>query len=266
MLVLVRRLAFLLVAAVVSAGVGFAVQTAVRSPASTSAPTATSLASFLRLAEHGMASNYEAAYSVSSPPGYPGASWTVTVAHREGAGEGGWMLDGGQWSFVVHVPDYMEMQWVETGGRYEDCFAFHLVRRRQCGEGTTETGNGFIMATLPFVPGTALDDLRDISDPLLGPREHQVTTFTRGVSSEFGQPLCLVVRRWFTTRYGTQDASSAAICYTPSGLPESLAGAGASSPIVTWTSVLLVKLRMTAPAKDFELVSKPSPGPLLPPI
>jgi hypothetical protein len=265
-LAFVRRLVVILVAAVVSAGVGFALQSTVTSLLSPSAATATTLASFLRLAEHGMASNYEAAYSITSPPEYPGTSWTVTVAHRDGTGERGWMLDGGQWSFFVHVVYDIDVQLVETGGRYADCIAFHRGRRWHCGQGTTEASNGFIMATLPFVPGTMLDDLSDISNPLLGRHEHQVTTFTTRASAEFGRLYCLAVRRWFTTRYGsTHDASSATMCYTAAGLPESVASAGYSL-VGTWTSIVLMNLRMRASAQDFELVSKPSHGPLLAPF
>lgn len=257
-----RRRRGVWVGVVVVAAIGLSVGIAVTQSSTPTVQRVSTTAAFVRLANHGLEGDYEAAYRLTgelSP--FPGPEWTVVVAHRGPSSSTDWMLDGGTWSFFLHAGHGFALQWIEHGDRYEQCWRWHAKSAWTCGSGTTVAGDKgrFLFRTVPFVPGTVAHDVGCATLPgcdvvFMGPPR---VALMAGRSAKFGKLTCMTD----STRGG--PPFSVTWCLTSRGLPatENTTGSGT----FTWRHLALISTHNFAPGKDFRLISKPLAREDLPP-
>ena len=116
------------------------------------------------LAQRGLGRDFGATYKVSAKVAiFPGPRWTVVVAHQGPApASGPFRASGAVWSFFLHAGEGYQLQWIEHGEHFEDCWTARTHPGWHCSQGTYEPSNGFSMATLPYVPATALADVTQV--------------------------------------------------------------------------------------------------------
>ena len=168
------------------AALAFVLAPAGAAPATTSAPTP---AAVVALAQRGLERDFEATYKVSGQLAiFPGPQWTVVVAHQGPAPVSDPLrASGAVWSFFLQAGEGYQLQWIEHGPRFDDCWATRTQPGWHCGQGTYEASNGFSMATLPYVPATALADVTQVVEG--APPASQHLTVTGGaVPSSGGSP------------------------------------------------------------------------------
>lgn len=209
-------------------------------------------ASFLARAQAGLEGDYSAVYQFSGPTSSTENEATVTVAQRAPAGRSAWPGGRpGEWSYRLKGSHGFTIEWLVRGSTVENCWRWRNSRWR-CTKGDypgDAGGNGYTIATEPFLPGTAYSFLSAIID---GASSHGALVI-RAEQSRFGSLTCLVVKDPAET-----------YCLT-SG--DHFASLFISSAMVgtAWTSVRLVSEQLTAPAADFILSGVPT-GPFeLPP-
>jgi hypothetical protein len=210
----------------------------------TSAPEQTASMSpreFLALAERGLEGTYRLTYRVDGKGGDGGltGSGSLIVAQRARAGTTAWPDLAGTWSFSLTESPNSAFQWIEEGGTAEDCWHWPRHLAMICtGPAPYEASNGFILATLPFVPGTAVVGVRSSIDSEIGPRP-RLTVFSENGSAVTGPLTCLRV----------DEADGATTCITRSGIVASV------SPDLhiglLWSSVQLVREQPAPLPSDF---------------
>ena len=247
----------LVVAGTIAASIGAGGHSRAKSP--TTAP-ALSPEEILRLDDQGLSGNFEATYKVTGDlPLFPGPVWTVVVAHRGPAPSNDWMLDGGEWSFVLRAGHGYELQWIEQASHYQQCWR-NGTNSWTCGKGTTYAANAFIMQTLPYVPGTVDGEIGATVQhryPLVQ-GEHQRLTVASQQSVEFGTLRCLTGTTWFSPKRkgaAPADLSSTTWCLTVRGLPASENQRGNPSLGLSWADLTLISTRRVAPNSDFQPMS-----------
>jgi len=227
-----------------------------------SPPTATVLSpkELLRLAYQGLSGNFEATYKVTGDlPIYPGPTWTVVIAHRGPSSSKDWMLDGGQWSYLLRAGRGYEQQWIEQANHYQECWR-QGPGKWTCGKGTAFASNGFILQTLPYIPGTVDGDIAaTVQNRLaLGQGEHQGLSVFSQPSHKFGTLSCLKETSWITPkRKGATvaDKSATTWCLTDRGLPVNEHQQGSPETAFTWDDLTLLSARQIAPESDFRPLS-----------
>jgi hypothetical protein len=231
-------------------------------PATASAPAPPAV---VALAQRGLGGDFEATYKVSGQLAiFPGPQWTVVVAHQGPAPVSGPLrASGAVWSFFLHAGQGYQLQWIEHGQHFEDCWTTRTQPGWHCSQGTYEPSNGFSMATLPYVPATAL---ADVTQAVGGePPSGQHLTVTRGDSPVFGRLTCLtsisVATADLPGRATTRHPFSST-CFTARGPVASQHQWGEG----TWDDLVLVGLAPRAQASDFRPVSNIGPSSELPPL
>jgi hypothetical protein len=112
---------------------------------------------------------------------------------NERAGATAWPDSAGTWSFSLTESPNSAFQWIEEEDKSEDCWRWPRHPAMICtGPATYEPSNGFVLATLPFVPGTAVEDVRSIIVPETGQRP-KLTVFSQSGSAVTGPLTCLRV-------------------------------------------------------------------------
>ena len=233
-------------------------------PSATTAPP--SPAAVIALAERGLSGDFEATYKVSGQLAiFPGPEWTIIVAHEGPAPVSEpFRSDGAIWSFFMHAGEGYRLQWIEDGQHFEDCWTTRTRPGWHCGQGTYEPSNGFSMATLPYVPATAVADL---TQAVKGePPASQHLTVARRDSPVFGPLTCLTSVSTATAATAPGSTSTrhpfVTTCLTARGLVANQ-HQWAEGPR---DDLMLVNLRSRAPASDFRPVSAIGPFPTLPPL
>ncbi len=229
------------------------------------AGAAPSPAAVLALAEGGLSGDYEATYLVTGQLAvFPGPRWSVLVAHEGPAPVSRPLVtDDATWSFFLHAGEGYQLQWVEKGEHFQDCWTMPEHPGWHCGRGTYDASNGFSLATLPYIPATVVIGLETAvhAGPGASPRL-SVTQRTRPL---FGRLTCLsavsagtaVLARGATTRH-----PFATTCLTTRGLVASQQQWGEG----TWDNLTLVRWRPRPPASDFRPASTVGRSPTLPPL
>ena len=143
------------------AALAFVLGLAGAAPATAAAPAP---AAVVALAQRGLERDFEATYKVSGQLAiFPGPQWTVIVAHQSPAPVSGPLrASGAVWSFFLHAGEGYQLQWIEYGQHFEDCWTTRTHPGWHCSQGTYEPSNGFSMATLAYVPATALADVTQV--------------------------------------------------------------------------------------------------------
>ncbi|HUB69733.1 MAG TPA: hypothetical protein VL984_04885 [Acidimicrobiales bacterium] len=229
------------------------------------AGAAPSPAAVLTLAEGGLTGDYEATYLVTGQLAvFPGPRWRVVVAH-EGPPPLARPLvtDDATWSFFLHAGEGYQLQWVEKGEHFQDCWTMPEHPGWHCGRGTYEASNGFALATLAYIPATVVMGLEVAVQG--GPGASPRLVVTQRASPLFGRLTCLsavsaepaALARGTTTRH-----PFATTCLTARGLVASQRQWGEG----TWDDLTLVRWRPRPPASDFRPVATVGPSPMLPPL
>jgi hypothetical protein len=232
---------------------------------SSTAAGPSSPAGALALAERALSGTYEATYNVSGQLAvFPGPRWSIVVAHRGPAPPTGSPGNDGNWSFFLHAGSGYQLQWVEDGEHFVDCWTMRARPGWHCGQGTYQTSIGFSLAVLPYIPLTVLSGLRTALGA--GPRPAQkVTVAGRKGGPRFGPLACVsIVAEAPTVFPGHISARRAFVttCLTTQGLPASQIQWGEG----TWDRLVLVRFRAPPPASDFRPVSPPGASSALPPL
>jgi hypothetical protein len=222
-------------------------------------------AAVMALAQRGLSTDFEATYKVSGQlPIFPGPQWTVVVARKGPAPvPDPSRASGVVWSFFLHAGKVYQLQWIEHGPHFEDCWTTRTHRGWHCSQGTYEPSNGFSMATLPYVPATTLAEVTQVveSEP---PTSHHLSV-TREDSPVFGRLTCLtsvsVAVAELPGRTTTRHPFSTT-CFTARGLVASQHQWGEGA----WEDLVLVGLRPRAQVSDFRPVSTIGPSSELPPL
>jgi hypothetical protein len=208
-------------------------------------------ASFLARAKSGIGGTFSAVYQFSSSIPYPNDYATVTVAQRAPAGTTAWPGGRpGEWSYRLTNPYGLVVKWILRGSAVETCFRWR-GSKWSCSTGNAlgDVSNGYIIATEPYLLGTAYSFLSSIID---GDPAHGAMAI-RTEPSRFGALTCLVVKDPAET-YCLTRAGHFASFFTSLGLNATV-----------WTKAQLVSEQPTAPASDFTLSGVPK-GPFeLPP-
>jgi hypothetical protein len=220
----------------------------------------------LALAERGLGGDFEATYKVSGQLAvFPGPQWTVVVAHEGPAPVADpFRANGAAWSFFMHAGEGYQLQWIEHGQHFEDCWTMPSRRGWHCGQGTYEASNGFSMATLPYVPATVVTDLTQVVQG--EPPASQHLTVARRASPVFGPLSCLTSVS--TTTVGPASGKTgtrhpfATTCLTSRGLVASQHQWGEGP----WDNLALVHMRLRVQASAFRPVSAVGPSSVLPPL
>jgi hypothetical protein len=218
----------------------------------------------IALADRGLSADFEAIYKVSGQLAvFPGPRWTVVVAHK-GPGTDPFKVSGAVWSFFMHAGDGYQLQWIEHAQHFDDCWTMQARPGWHCGQGTYEASNGFSMATLPYVPSTAVTEL---TLAVQGePPANQHVTVARRHSAVFGPLACLTSVSTATAAFVPGSTNTrhpfVTTCLTARGLVASQHQWGEGP----WGDLVLVRARRGAPASDFRLVSAIGSSSVLPPL
>ena len=233
---------------------------------STASPHAAlpSPAGVLALAQRGLGSEYQATFEATGQLAvFPGPRWTVLVAHRGGGMRTSPTFGDGEWTFFLHAGGGYEVQWVEMGNKFADCWRTARSPRWHCSEGTYQPSNGFAMATIPYVTADVWQSLSQAVSPV--PPARRAIRIFRRASSRFGALTCLTSTLAVTEVVpGDKTAGHPFVttCLTKGGLPASQDEWGEG----TWDHLGLVQLLQRAPAADFKLVGAPRGPVALPPL
>jgi hypothetical protein len=195
----------------------------------------------LALAEKGLEGTFRLTYLVNGKGGDGGltGSGSLVVAQRARAGTTAWPDLAGTWSFSLIESSNSAFQWIEEGGTAEDCWHWPRHPAMVCtGPATYQRSIGFVLATLPFVPGAAFEGVRSSLDSEVGPHP-RLTVFPETGSALTGPLVCLRV----------DETGGATTCITRSGIVASV------SPDLhiglLWSSVELVHEQAAPPQTDF---------------
>ena len=143
------------------AALAFVLAPAGAAPAAASAPAPPAV---VALAQRGLGRDFEATYKVSGQlaifPGPNGRSSSPIKARPRS--QAPLRASGAVWSFFLHAGEGYQLQWIEHGPRFDDCWTTRTQPGWHCGQGTYEPSNGFSMATLPYVPATVLADVTQV--------------------------------------------------------------------------------------------------------
>jgi hypothetical protein len=221
-------------------------------------------ATVLALADQGLKGSYEATYALNGQLAvFPGPNWTVIVAHQgPTSAPDPPITEDGTWSFFLHAGDGYQLQWIERGQHFWDCWTMAGRPGWRCGRGTYEVSNGFSLATLPYIPESVIVSLQlRHGAPTRGERLRT----TRRASHRFGRLLCLteVGKSPVPPRSGTTSRHPfVATCLTRRGLVASQRQWGEGA----WDSLSLVSWRARPRASDFRPVAQVATSTLLPPL
>ena len=219
----------------------------------------------LALAERGLSGDFEATYKVSGQLAiFPGPEWTVDVAHEGQAPVSDpFITKGAVWSFFMHAVDGYQLQCIENGQHFEDCWTMPTRPGWHCGQGTYQASNGFSMATLPYIPATVFTGLQQ-GVPAEPPASQHLTVSQRDTSA-FGRLTCLTsvsaAAADLPGRTTTRHPFSTT-CFTARGLVASQHQWAEG----TWDNLVLVQARPQAQASNFRPVSAIGRSSTLPPL
>ncbi len=241
---------FVAVLVVIGIGVGvLALGGAHLRPAATFQTPATVLA----LAKLGTEGTFSAVYQLSGgPSNTKNEIATVTVAQRSPAGTSPSFSRGlGQWSYRLTAADGTDVEWVVRGSSLEDCMRWRSSESLRCtgpaNYGEVYGGNGYIIATTPFLPETAYDSIASAVQGMLP--HHRLVVRTE--QSSFGPLTCITVNNG-------QDTW----CLMGDGRLVSFTGVGYIAFL--WSRYRLVSEQATAPTSDFTLSGVPKEPYILP--
>ena len=213
---------------------------------------------FLRLAETGSGGTFTASYTIEGDTsGIGGGNGKVQVAQSAPAGPKRTYAGAGRWSYLLEMNNGAGWQWIEDGSRVEDCWRHSVSTGWKCyGPAPFEPSNGSLVAILPFLPGTALQAIKDIASGqgMYGP---QTVSIVRERETSTSGPLTCI-----RDRIGTGTGSW---CLTKSGF-----FAGSSAPsgglvLIPWRRVSLVSISAAVDRSDFVPIGQVQPGFRLPP-
>jgi hypothetical protein len=211
-----------------------------------SARSAQRVAQFLSLAEKGLDGDFELTYAVIGTNGdfFRGGSGTLFVAQSAPAGRSAWRTGPGSWSFRLEDNNGANAQWIETGSSAEDCWRDSGGSALRC-TGPTEysASNGFMLSTLPFIEGAAVDGLLFLIDPPGArslPMPASLTLSTRPGSRLTGPLSCLSL----------EQSPGTTTCITRRGVIASVTNF--DSLTLQWRSVRLISEKSASKGTDFE--------------
>ena len=167
------------------------------------------------------------------------------------------MQRGGEWTFLLRAGTGFQLRWREQGARYEDCWRRSRTTWH-CGAGTTEVANGFVEATLPFVPGTIASAVR----VAVAAGSHARLVVRQQSGGRFGPLSCLTS----STREAPAGTSVATWCLNRHGIPVSEQVHGSQAPSSPWRSLRLMRYRHPAPTADFAPLAPTTAAGVLPPL
>ena len=208
-------------------------------------------AEFLALAKSGSDGTFEAIYHVS---GGPSGSGTVVVAQRAAVRSTAWPdRAGSAWSYRFIATNGAGAQWIEQGTTARDCWRKTGATAWTCsGPGSYEASNGFDIATLAFIPGTVLQEIRDVVDDSGLPYGDRQRIRTYSMTNRvFGMLSCLHV-----TGSGVVPTGPTTFCLDSRGVLVSVKGTAGG--LLDWPTVKLLSRSTTAPASDFVPLAKSS--------
>jgi hypothetical protein len=216
-------------------------------------PTLETPASVLALAKLGTEGTFSAVYKLSGgPPGTTNGEAVLTIAQRAPEGTSPSLSPGrGEWTYRLKTSDGLIVEWLMQGSTLEDCMSFRSSRSLQCTGpapfGEAYGGNGYMIATVPFLPETAFDSI----DYAFGsmPPHHRLSV--RTLQSGFGLLTCVTVN-------SGQDTW----CLKRDGHLATFSGVGYVAFL--WSKYQLVSEQATAPATDFTLSGVPKEPFILP--
>jgi hypothetical protein len=212
-----------------------------------------SVARFLRLAEAGTEGTFSATYRIVGDESAVGEGvGVVEIAQLAAAGSNAWPDAVGEWSYRLILASGRDVQWIENGATSEDCWKASESLAWSCrGPGTFQQSEGFFRAIVPYLPGTSLQSIKDISPNL----ENHLSVFREAGNRVSGPTLCL--------RDRTGDGTGT-WCLTKAGfLASSVSSPGGS--LMSWSLVTLLSESSTAPARDFRPAGRLESPFLLPP-
>jgi len=163
----------------------------------------------------------------------------------------------------MHAVGGYQLQWIENGQHFEDCWTMPTRPGWRCGQGTYEASNGFSMATLPYIPATVFTGLQQVV-PAEPPASQHLTVSQRDTSA-FGRLTCLTsvsaAAADLPGRTTTRHPFSTT-CFTARGLVASQHQWAEG----TWDNLVLVQARPQAQASNFRPVSAIGRSSTLPPL
>ena len=216
------------------------------------APTFKTPASVLALAKLGTEGTFSAVYQLSGgPPGTKNGEATLTLAQRAPVGTSPSLGRGlGEWSYRLRISDGPVVEWVVRGGSLEDCMGQGPSGPLRCtgpahlaGMG----GNGYTIATTPFLPDTVFDSISYAVESM--PPHYHLNVRTE--RSSFGPLTCITVN-------SGQDTW----CLMRDGRLATFTGVGYVAFL--WSRYRLVSEEATAPAAGFTLSGVPKEPYILP--
>jgi hypothetical protein len=233
------------------------------SATSSTSPARTSTSSrFIRLAEKGADGTFSAKYRVvSATSPFGEGRGRLEMAQRAEAGHNPWSGGVGQhsvgkWSYRLSFDGGADYQWIENGGKAEDCWRTRGHRAFTCyGPFLFQPSIGSSLAIEPYLPGTTLQALEALARGTNPSEANHLTTLEDHGDHMTGRLVCLRDR----TKEGTGTW-----CFTESGWLGSFLGTGHVSS-AGFSRISLISKASTAPANDFHPEGRLESGFRLPP-
>ena len=224
-------------------GIGVGVLAGTTTPSHLARPVITP-ASFLSLARSGIDGTFTAVYKLSAPTSSAESDATVTVAQRAASGTTAWPGGKpGEWSYRLTYSDGLSVEWLVRGNLLEDCWRVRKSKWRcSAGNYPGDVSIGYIIATIPYLPGMAFMSLE-----VMPPR---ASLAVHSEPSSFGPLACV------------RD-DDGTWCLMQDGRLVNWTGLGFVG--YSWTKASLVSEQPTAPATDFTLSGVPRGPWLVPP-
>ena len=149
-----------IVAVLVVIGIGVGVLAGTTTPSHLARPVVTP-ALFLSLARSGIDGTFTAVYKLSAPTSSAESDATVTVAQRAASGTTAWPGGKpGEWSYRLTYSDGLSVEWLVRGNLLEDCWRVRKSKWRcSAGNYPGDVSIGYIIATIPYLPGMAFMSL-----------------------------------------------------------------------------------------------------------
>jgi hypothetical protein len=201
-------------------------------------------------AKLGTEGTFSAVYQLSgAQPPLLADNATLTIAQRAPAGIAPAPGRGiGMWSYRLTYTDGSSVEFVVRGGLLEDCTRVREGRWQcsgparfegfHCTYGCIDYSNGYMYATMPYLPSRAFN--------LVGLTVENLDSLRpRSERSRFGPLTCVDV------------VSDETLCLLRNGLVDSLSGPGSGDIGFPWTKARLLSHQPAAPIVDFSLSGVP---------
>jgi hypothetical protein len=237
-----RRRHFMIAAAVVAvaglAVAGIAAFTSGSSGPPSSTARTKSPESLDGLATRGVSGSFYEVYQVQQGS----MEGTVEIAQEASSGHWPGTTGPGKWSFVYREPNGYATQWIETGPTSWACVDPSGTDTWRCsGPRPFQNSNGFLLAIVPFIPLTVVDEIQQLRTT---PAEHEKIFYYASSSHSFGPLRCLRVRG--------ENFQPISACFDDHGILVSQDGGS------FWSTITLLSYRSAAPASAFKLKAKSS--------